>query len=276
MDWSRQINSGATHKVIRRGSVFSWYVRGMLIGVSVVVLFFVTPAGASDEPTTRPTAAPDDHAAISQWFSDLASTDPAAREHARDRLMRLTRKDLPELQQLLRQTPHPAPSQIVALRQIVQEIYLAGEPYDKDTDGGTQHGFLGIMMDDPNSDLQQPNDNGEAPGIIVAGRFPGFCAARMLRDGDVILASLKSDNTPEKVFNNIRDLQAVISNAEPGSIVRLQVLRQGQIIQVRVTLDCRPLDATPQTVEGFCRDRAEKFDQYWRETFAPLLKESVG
>lgn len=276
---SRQTNSKAGRGVIRQGSALPVRcVQALLIGVSLIALTFSSPAEAADEPTSRPAAAPADHAAISQWFSELASADPTTRDHARDRLMHLSRNELPELQELLRQSQHPAPSQIVALRQIVQEVYLAGEPYDKDTDAnGTQHGFLGIMMDqDPGIDLQQGNDNGQAPGIIVAGRFPGFCAARTLRDGDVILASLNADNTPEKVFNSVKDLQDIISSADPGTIVRLQVLRQGQLIQIRLTLDCRPKEATRENAEEFCQKRLGKFDEYWRETFAPLLKESVG
>jgi hypothetical protein len=213
---------------------------------------------------------------VDKLFGDLASTDPATREHARDRLMRLNRNELAELQQVLRRTPRLAPSQIISLRQIVQEVYLAGEPYEPDKEGGTAHGFLGIVMDPAaleQHDLQQPNDNGQAPGIVVAGRFSGFCAARMLRDGDVIIGSLG----PEKVFNSSESLKDLISGTEPGSTIRLRVLRHGQIIQVPLTLDAKPLDASSyDAAEVFRRERAEKFEDYWRQTFAPLLKESVG
>lgn len=241
-------------------------------GMLIVAACFIAHADAAGEPTTRPSA---DRGSIAGWFSDLASTDPATREHARSRLMRLTRADLPELQQLLQRTSRLAPSQIIALRQIVQEIYLAGEPYDKDTTAGVEHGFLGITMDStgsPQQDVQQPNDDGQAPGIVVAGRFSGFGAGRMLRDGDVILASLN----PPRVFNSATDLIAVISSSDPGTMIRLKVLRHGQVIIVPVVLDSMPRGLSRENADFFRRQRAEKFDEYWRQTFAPLLKESVG
>lgn len=267
-----QMNSNANAN--SRPPVFC--LASLLLAPLVLAALCCGRVAAADVPTTRPATAANDRADISQWLSQLANTDPALREQARDRLLRLSRKDLPRLQQVLRQEPRLAPSQMIALRQIVQEVYLAGEPYDKETDAGVQHGFLGIMMDQDPGDVQQPNDNGQAPGIIVTYRFPGFCAARMLRNGDIIVASLNPDNTLDKVFNNVHDLQTVIGSADPGSPVRLLVLRQGQIIRVRVTLDCRPLDATPQGAEPFCRERLDKFDEYWRETFVPLLKDSLG
>lgn len=248
----------------------------VMVCILLASLIPTTPSRAADRPATQPTTQAADGTMVAQLFGDLASTDPATREHARDRLMRLHRNELADLQQVLRHTSRLAPSQVIALRQIVQEVYLAGEPYEPDKEGGAEHGFLGIVMD-PGAlvqhDLQQPNDNGQAPGIIVAGRFSGFCAARMLRDGDVIIGSLG----PDKLFNSADALKDVISGAEPGTLVRLRVLRHGQIIQVPLTLDAKPLEASSyDAAEVFRRERAEKFEEYWRETFAPLLKESVG
>lgn len=243
-------------------------------GPLLLAAALVVHADADSEPATRPAAQVIDQGAIAKWFSDLAGTDPETREHARDHLMRLTRGDLPQLEQLLRRTPRLAPSQVIALRQIIQEIYLGGEPYDKETEGG-EHGFLGITMDQVDSspqDLQQPNDEGQAPGIVVAGRFSGFCAGRMLRDGDVILGC----TGPDTVFKTTRDLINAISGAEPGATLRLKVLRHGQVIVVPVVLDSRPRGLDPRNVDSFRQQRAEKFDEYWRQTFAPLLKESVG
>lgn len=228
-------------------------------------------APAGDVPTTRPTTAPSDRATVAKWLTDLASTDPAARDTARSHLMRLHRADLPTLQQLLRRDHPLAPAQAMTLRQVVQEIYLAGEPYDKDPSNG---GFLGIYMDGASSatrDLQQANDAPKTPGIVVADLFSGFCAARVLREGDVILGTV----SPVQVFNNVDDLKTAVGGAEPGSTIHLQVLRQGQVIQVPLTLDPRPAEIE-FSAESFRRQRAEKFDDYWREAFAPLLKQAVG
>ena len=244
--------------------------------LSVLLAIALSPAPTrAAEPATRPAAESSGQPSMAKWFSDLASTDPRTREKARDALMCLNRNDLPRLQELLRRTPRLAPSQVIALREIVQEIYLAGEPYAKDTTGGVEHGFLGITMDQvdsPQQDQQQPNDNGQSPGIIVAGRFSGFGAGRTLHDGDVILGSLD----PDKVFNNANALKQAISGADPGVVIRLKVLRHGQIVVVPVVLGSMPKDLTPESADSFRRERAERFDEYWRESFAPLLKESVG
>jgi S1-C subfamily serine protease len=186
--------------------------------------------------------------------------------------MHLKRPALKSIEDLVKRAHPLAPSQAAALRQIVQEIYLAGEAYEKDP----THGFLGILMDDAAfgpRDLQQPNDNTLVPGVVVADRIPGFCASRMLRDGDVILGTVE----PAERFSSSNDLKNAIGNLEPGSVVRLQVLRQGQIIQIALTLDSRPIEAdSPDTAQSFRIRRTEKFNEYWQRTFAPLLKESVG
>lgn len=237
-------------------------------------LWAATPSTQPTQPAPPTTApgAPADPRLVARWFGELASSDPAVRDAARNRLVRLDRADLPRLQQLVRAAQPLAPSQLAALKPIVQEIYLAGEPYKQNT----MMGFLGILMDESAlaaRDLQQPNDTGQTPGVVVADRFPGFCASRSLHDGDVILGT----TNPAQAFNSSTDLKTAITGLEPGTIVHLQVLRHGQVVDVPLTLDCKPADVdSTDTAESFRRERAEKFDQYWREAFAPLLKESVG
>jgi hypothetical protein len=228
----------------------------------------VARAGA----TTQPTTAPADQRLMAHWLSELASQDAAIRESARDHLMHMGRSELPALQQLVAKQRPLAPSQAAGLRQIVQEIYLAGEVYEKDP----THGFLGILMDESaftTRDLQQPNDNTQIPGVVVADRFAGFCASRSLRDGDVILGTVD----PPQVFNSPTDLKFAVSGLEPGSVIQLQVLRHGQVIQIPLTLDSKPTEVDNlNAAEGFRARRAVKFDQYWQQSFAPLLKESLG
>jgi hypothetical protein len=209
---------------------------------------------------------------MAQFLSDLASPDADVREAATSQLMRLTRPDLQSLQRLVERTQPLAPSQAAALRQIVREVYLAGEDYEKDA----SKGFLGILMDKGGlgtRDLQQPNDVAPIPGVVVEDRFPGFCASRMLRDGDIILGTME----PPEVFNSPSDLQLAIAGLEPGSVVRLQVLRQGQLVEVRVTLDSWPVEAANfDLAEGFRDRRIKKFDEYWQANFANLLKARLG
>lgn len=238
----------------------------------IAVLAPVARAEPATQPSAEPTTAPADVRKMDRWLADLASADAGVRDAARLEFMKLSRHDLPALQQLVKRNLPLAPSQAASLRQIVQEVYLSGEPYEKDS----AHGFLGILMDEAafgTRDLQQANDTNLVPGVVVTDRIPGFCAARMLRDGDVILGTTE----PPQVFNTPTDLKQAIGTLEPGSVVRLQVLRQGQVIQVPLTLDCRPLEADSfDTAENFRVRRAEKFNNYWEETFAVLLKETLG
>ena len=252
-----------------------------LVGIAILLAAVASPPAFADSTaTTRPAPAStepgvpsaDDVASMGKALSDLASADATIRESARVHLMRLNRDDLPALEKLVRHARPLAPAQAVALRQIVREVYLAGEEYEKK---GNQ-GFLGILMDAAslnNHDLPQQSDRPAAPGVVVADRIPGFCASRMLVDGDVILGT----TDPPHVFNSPPDLQAVIIASDPGTIIHLQVLRHGQVIDVPLKLDSKPFEADGDlATENFRLRRAEKFNEYWRESFALLLKEAVG
>lgn len=250
-----------------RGNVLA----GLVLLSAVLGVNTTAHADPATQPATQPTTAPADPRQVGQWFNDLASSDAAVRDAARAHLMRLDRADLPALMQLVRRHRPLAPAQAASLRPIVEQIFLTGEPYTKEP----LQGFLGIMMEASAfgpRDLQQPNDNGPPSGVVITDRFPGFCAARSLHDGDVVLGT----TAPAETFNSPDDLKIAIGRLQPGSLVRLQVLRRGRVIEVPLTLDCKPAEVDSQGPELFRRARSEKFDQYWRDTFAPLLKESVG
>jgi hypothetical protein len=245
----------------------------MAPAVAAGATVLIAPARPTSQPeaTSQPAAQPADPAIIKQAIADLASPDATLRESAQVGLMHLKREDLPALRQTLQRSSPLAPSQASCLRQIVREIYLAGEDYRKEP----TKGFLGILMEKgpPGTvDLQQPNQDGQVTGVIVGDRIPGFCASRLLRDGDIILGTIN----PSVTFHNFMDLQAEIVRLDPGAVVRLQVLRQGQVIEVSLILDTRPLEAEPGSVEDFTQGRAKKFEDYWQKTFAPLLKEAVA
>lgn len=260
-------------KVIFRSPDTSILARLILVAIVIVAVSpVVALAAATSQPTTHPTTAPADLRLMARSLSDLASPDAEVREVARTQLMRLTRPDLNSLQRLVERSQPLAPSQAAALRQIVREVYLAGEDYEKDP----TKGFLGILMDKSalgTRDLQQPNDIAPVPGVVVEDRIPGFCASRMLRDGDIILGMAE----PPQPFNSPNDLQLAIAGLEPGSVVRLQVLRHGQLIEVEVTLDSRPLEADGMdSAESFRDRRAKKFEEYWQANFTNLLKARLG
>ena len=221
--------------------------------------------------TTQPTTAPAGFPQMSQWLDELASSDAAIREAARLHLMSLTRDDLPAVQEWLTSHANLAPSQSLALRPIVEQIYLAGEPYVK---CDPPRGFLGIMMESGLFiDLQQPNENSQAPGVVVVGRLPGYCAARTLKDGDVILGTVN----PTVTFTSSQELGNVVADMEPGTVVNLRVMRHGQLIKVPLTLDCKPAELEAAgSPDQFQARRAQEFEKYWQKTFAPLLHETVG
>jgi hypothetical protein len=251
--------------------------RGLKIGLcltllhAAMVLLVMAPGSiAQAEATSQPATQPVDPQVLSQSISELASSDATVRELAQLRLMNLNRADLPALRATMEKAFPLAPSQAACLRQIVREVYLAGEEYEKEP----SKGFLGILMERSLStvDFQQPNENGQPPGVIVEDRIPGFCASRLLRDGDMILGTID----PAQTFRTAADLISAIGGLDPGARVRLRVVRQGQIIEVALTLDSRPVDAEITDAELFRNRREKKFDDYWGKTFAPLLKEALA
>ena len=57
------------------------------------------------------------------------------------------------------------------------------------------------------------------------------------------------------------------------------MLRHGQVVKVSVTLDSRPLivehsEHNPDALDEWVSRRLLRFEDYWKRTFAPLLKEN--
>lgn len=228
-------------------------------------------AFADEGPATQPAQHAQSDALMKKWLSDLASPDASIRDVARAKLMTLGRDQLPELQKLVGQSLPLAPSQATALRQIVQEVYLGGESYESNG----RDGFLGILMDQSLFAIQDFDHGDEShiePGVVVAERIPGFCASRMLLDGDVILGT----TNPPQVFRTTKALQLAVQAMMPGETIHLQVLRNGRVIDVGLVLDPSPLEVTKENISEFKLRRAAKFNDYWQKSFAPLLKEEVG
>jgi hypothetical protein len=192
----------------------------------------------------------------------LASEDAAQREQARVDLIGLGRADLPVLRQAIRSLREMEPSQTAVLRDIVTHVYLTGEPYS--TEGG---GFLGIRLPHPFKPEEQSLLSLER-GVALITRFPGFCAFRMLRDGDVILSVTEESRielkTPDQLIEALKSVR-------PGQTITFEVVRQGQIVNVPITLDRRPINLQ-NSVEEFLADRARAADKVWDRDFAPLLE----
>jgi hypothetical protein len=226
------------------------------------------PATQPAEPTPAETAA-----SIKSWFADLANSDAAVRSDALTNLMGLSRDDLETLKAVVEESRPLAPAQASVLRQIVTQVYLAGEHYE----GHQTLGFLGIKMEQTVVGFRDVlSGAGSLPsgGVVIIERMPGFPGARMLRDGDVILSILDHPNTPMSDPENFRTL---VTSIGAGNIVHFQLLRQGQVIHVDVKLDPRPIEADQGFgITDLLERRRERADEFWNTHFAALVKEGVS
>ena len=115
-------------------------------------------------------------------------------------------------------------------------------------------------------------------GVVIVERMPGFCGARMLQDGDVILGLVER---PTIQIRGPTEFSLAVRSMGAGQTVTFLILRQGQVIRVPVTLDPRPdaADFVPGAVspmKDLLDERDKTAREYWEKEFAPLVKEGVG
>ncbi len=234
------------------------------------------PTWQARKPATQPIA----DAKLQALFNDLAASDAAARDAALGELLALTRAELPGLRRVVEQSRPVAPSQAHALRDVVNHVFLSGETYNAEP----RVGFLGLGM--PTLDSVEVPRVGERPdppnapglarantGVPVEHRIPGFCAFRTLRDGDVILAIMKP--TPRRL-RDWNELTYAVRTFRAGETITLQVLRQGTILSVPVTLDATVLVPHPDVWHQVLLPKREAAaEAQWNEHFAPLMEQQV-
>jgi len=207
-----------------------------------------------------------------QWFADLDDADASVREQARVRLMGMRRQELPAFQELIKASRPLMPAQAAVLRQIVTHVYLAGEEY---TTTGTE-GFLGVRMSETSVRLPAPDGSDQfapAVGVVIVERMPGWVGARMLLDGDVVLGVAERPDVPRL---DVSQFQMIVRQITPGTTVHFQVMRQGQVMRVPVTLDPRPFDPDTFILQDLIIRRQQKAEDYWNQSFGRLVKESIG
>ncbi|MDB5322088.1 MAG: hypothetical protein JWN40_3719 [Phycisphaerales bacterium] len=234
----------------------------------VTFLITATAAIAADRnPTTHPAATQPDRGvpAIKQLLAQLAADNYLTRENARVSHMGLKRTELPALRDAVRQYLPLVPSQVTVLREIVTQVYLAGDLYVAEEDG---RGFLGVHLPEERSLLIVER------GVVVVSRLPGFCAYRMLQDGDVLL-SMADGHGGAIEFGSSDQLKDAVSSAKAGDTIHFEVLRQGQILSIPITLDQKPVNLDKQIAE-FTARRADQANDLWERDFAPLLVETLG
>jgi hypothetical protein len=238
------------------------------VRIAFVSICLVTLGGAAaGTPTSQP--AQGETNLLDSLVRNLGNPDPRVRDAGRTALLRLRREDLAELKKAMAKSRPLLPAQTSALRVIVRQIYLAEEKYN--TDG---HGFLGIIMDgsNPDADLVPGNDTTDL-GVVVTERIPGFCAARWLLDGDIVLGMAR----PFVPFHRTNDLRTTIGPMKPGTNVGLLVLRQGQLTTVVLKPDPNPQEIQSiDQIPGFEAEREKRFTAYWNQEFRPLLNAKVA
>lgn len=226
-----------------------------------------TQPATRPEPATEPVMRPTHQAKdVARWFAELVHPDAPTRVQAMTNLMALEAGDLPTLRQVVKKNQPLAVAQASALRQIVTQIFLASETYDV----GSDQGFLGIFL--PSPDLADSNE-----GALVSERMPGFVSMRMFRDGDVILSVQLAGQHGVRI-HSASDLTKALTTAHAGNKVHFELLRQGQILEIAIQLDPRPVQADIgiDAMKEFNHQRLDRADAYWEKNFAALLHESVS
>jgi hypothetical protein len=223
------------------------YLRNLGL-ITLLALLAATPA-------THPSSE------IVKWLSDLGDKDQSVRTSAHDSLMGLSRDDLPALLDAVKQARPLLPSQSSGLREIVQQVYLSGEPYEKQNSG-----FLGVMLGDSIVSV----DGSPRQGVQVQFRWPGCAGYRYLQDGDIIVGV---DEFSPVGVDRVHFVDSV-KKCEPGSTLTFRILRQSRVVPIRVTLGARPAGDAEAGIETVMENWLLKEAVYWRKNFAPVVEES--
>jgi hypothetical protein len=245
-------------------------MRHHLMSGLILATFVSAPLLGADRATTAPATQPSQRIdVIKNLLAQLSADSSPQRELARVALMGLKRGELPILREAVKASLPLDPNQVSVLREIVTQIYLAGDLYAAEEDG---HGFLGIHLPYWGKPEERSLLSLER-GVAVVSRVPGFCSYRMLQDGDVLLAMVVPGGTIE--VNTNEQLIDAVTGAKAGDTVTFEVLRQGRILKIAITLDRKPLNLTTQ-LEEFSARRADQANEFWERDFAPLLAAQMG
>jgi hypothetical protein len=255
-----------------------------------------SPAAAEhpvDQPAQSATLDPE---AMRAAFAELGHSDAALRRRALQRLMGMGRANLETFKQIVEQSRPLLPSQAAALRDVVAQAYLSGEPYPAIHGAG----FLGVKLQVvavttpvppsvPAGGFNVGVDAGPAApprlGIMIVERMPGFCGARTLMDGDLVLAIVDHPLrlTADRDYGMIlAEFSQTVREIGVGKTVTFELVREGRVMRVPVKLDPRPEAADPAFgggiggIEELLNRRRQKAETYWSETFRSLMGERVG
>ncbi len=198
---------------------------------------------------------------IGPLVGQLASADPAIRELAEQELMGLKRSDLPALREAALSQRPLGPGQVVALHEVVMQVFLAGEPFAANLD---ESGFLGVSFG--SDDVLRPTEE-----IRVVARIPGFPGFQYLQTGDVVV---KLPDWPNLAVRHPDDVIEAIKHLDPGNVVRLGIVRHGRYATVSIPLDFRPVELPRSMTESefapWVDARKARADEYWESEFSVI------
>ena len=247
--------------VIAAAAIFS------LAAVEVSAQEVPATGPAAVAPATQPVQPAQSIAQIQKWFDNLASSEPQVRDDARTELLGLGKIDLDTLREVVHRSLPLAPSQSGVLHDIVVHVYLAAT-----NDQSMPQGFLGVMLDPSDNGVQENLELSKA-GVYIFDCMPGYAGYRWLRPADVVAGIFAQGELVR--LQQKEDLKNYVRNTLPGSALKLQVLRQGRMIDVTVRVDSRPPVADerfqPLRVDEWRNQRTEDAEQYWKREFVPLL-----
>lgn len=116
---------------------------------------------------------------------------------------------------------------------------IKGVIADLQDDGTVRRGFLGVSIQPVSDDIAAALGLDKPEGVLVADVSDGTPAKKAgLKRGDIVVAV---DGKPMK---SPRDLTRAIGSDEPGTEVKLSLLRANKPLTLSVTLDERPTEKT--------------------------------
>ncbi|HEX8522378.1 MAG TPA: hypothetical protein VF669_08990 [Tepidisphaeraceae bacterium] len=253
--------------------------------LALLSLFCIANFQTAFAATTSPATLPANQ--LAALVTDLGNLDSAVRERARTRLLAIGADELTALRNVVAKNPSLNKSQVIALREIVNHVFLATQNYPQ----LQQMGFLGVTLApikvstleqhdelegaDPLDQLIEANKEERATtAVVVQERMPGFCGFGAFQTGDIIVAI--QDDPPIRI-ESVGRLQLSIRARAAGERITFQILRQGKKIDITLTLSGYP-DALLPGVDptDFRREREEAATNFWNQTFAPLLGQRVS
>ncbi|MGH9431726.1 MAG: DegQ family serine endoprotease [Terriglobia bacterium] len=108
--------------------------------------------------------------------------------------------------------------------------------------GKVNRGYLGVGIEDLNSDLAKQFNVPDTSGVLLTHIEPNSPAAKAgLKSGDVI-RTLDGNNVPDLSL-----LSSMVANTSPGTQITLGILRDGKEMTVKLTLGEQPANFTGRT-----------------------------